>query len=256
MSKLQPIKSLGQNFLQDKNIQLKIVEALGIQPKDKVIEIGPGEGAITDHLVRMDIELTVIDIDKRSVELLEKKYKSFENINIINHDILKYDGLTANCKVIGNLPYYISSQIMFYLYDNIENISVAVIMIQKEVAERLLAKPNNKDYGKLTVLLQTFFDIEKVVDVSPHCFYPKPKVWSSVIKLTPKANQPNLNKKLYWEIIKNAFSQRRKQLGNTLKQYPLIIESDIFPQYKTKRPENLTVKDFITLHNIINDDGV
>lgn len=253
---LKPIKSLGQNFLQDRNIQLKIVAALNIGDEDDVMEIGPGEGAITEHLVELQPNsLTIVEKDRRSAELIKRKYES-EKVKVFEADILEWKGYDIERKVVGNLPYYITSQILFRMIENLKYVPLAVFMVQKEVADRLLAKPGGKDYGKLTVLLSTFFTISKVTDVSPNCFYPKPRVWSTVIKLEKRQSRDSLDIDRYWKVVKFAFSQRRKKLSNTLKPIKEIVESDKFSQFADKRAEALTVEDYIKLYEILEgEDG-
>jgi len=251
LDQIKPIKSLGQNFLRDKNIQTKIVEALDISSSDSILEIGPGEGAITDHLVSCSIDLTIIDKDSRAIALLRNKYKSIENIEIIEADILKYQDYKENTKIIGNLPYYISTQILFLLVTIRDISKISVIMLQKEVADRILSSPNCKEYGKLTVLLQTFFEIKKVIDVSPNCFYPKPKVWSTVIKMVSNDRHKDIDLEKYWIIIKTAFSQRRKQMKNTMKPISGFAHKPELVKFHHQRPENLSTNDFIEIYRAI-----
>ncbi|GAB5465176.1 MAG: 16S rRNA (adenine(1518)-N(6)/adenine(1519)-N(6)) -dimethyltransferase RsmA [Candidatus Kapaibacteriales bacterium] len=249
--RIAPKKSLGQNFLIDKNIQLKIVDSLNINKVDTILEIGPGEGAITEHLVSKAREIHIVDLDKRSIDLLSSKYADLENLKFYNQDILSFNlpEIDGRWKVIGNLPYYISSQILFYLIERRDSISSATIMVQKEVAERLTAQPKTKEYGKLSVLLRSFAKVSKVCTVSPNCFFPRPKVWSQVVKIYFVESNTHINDfALYWSIVKSAFSKRRKMLRNTLSDFPEIIDSGID---LTRRPEELSVSDFKELYDIV-----
>lgn len=269
---LKPKKSLGQNFLIDKNISQKIVQSLDCK-EDKVIEIGPGTGALTEWLNNENIELFAIEIDKSAVELLLKKFppSRYPKLHIINSDILSsdFDNLikesNANFKVIGNLPYNISSQIIFKLIANRNNISKAILMLQKEVAQRLVAKPHTKDYGITSVALQLVGKVSKLFDVSPNCFYPKPKITSSIIEIEFYQNN-NLNDfdKILL-LIKNAFSQRRKVLKNSLKSYinqqfnvkledVVKIAENSGLNYFSQRAEELSIDDYVIFYDFFNSN--
>ena len=222
---LRTKKSLGQHFLKDGNMIRKIVDSIDAQPNDQVIEIGPGAGALTDYLVERFKNLTVIEIDQRMVELLTKKYP---NLDIIEKDILKYDwkdvvSVDRPIHVIGNLPYYITSQILFSIMEQRARISSALLMMQKEVAERIVAGSGSKVYGILSVQCQLMSSPEILFNVPPSVFVPPPSVESSVVKF--KFDKPELacTDENLKTVVRMAFNQRRKKLSNALKR----LDSDL-----------------------------
>jgi 16S rRNA (adenine1518-N6/adenine1519-N6)-dimethyltransferase len=251
MNMVNPKKSLGQHFLTDKNIAQKITNSLINKPDYPVIEVGAGTGVLTEHLQKRFKVLTLIEIDKESINFL-KKHFSNENTNIVHADFLKLDikdiTETPIC-LIGNFPYNISSQIFFKLLDYHNEIPETICMIQDEVARRLAASEGNKTYGILSVLLQTWFNIEYLFDVSPKVFYPQPKVRSAVIRLTRNERKGiDCEWNFYKLLVKTAFNQRRKTLRNALK--PLNISLDkIDSNILDKRAEQLSVDAFINLAN-------
>lgn len=245
MSFVKPKKNLGQHFLTDQNIARKIVDSLGADVPD-ILEIGPGMGVLTQYLLeRPELNVHVIEIDTESVDYLKAK---FPNLNHIwAEDFLKSDIETRFAgpfALIGNFPYNISSQIFFRVLGLRNRIPETVGMVQKEVAERIAAPHGSKVYGILSVLLQAFFDIEYLFTVSEHVFNPAPKVKSAVIRLT-RNNVDRLpcDEKLFVQVVKSAFNQRRKMLRNSLRDFC----SDLPLNYAEKRPEQLTVNDFVKL---------
>jgi 16S rRNA (adenine1518-N6/adenine1519-N6)-dimethyltransferase len=245
MSYVKPKKSLGQHFLIDQNIALKIVESLGSGVSD-VLEIGPGTGVLTQYLLkRPEINLHVIEIDRDSVAYLHENFRELENI--WSEDFLKADiagKFEGRFSVIGNFPYNISSQIFFKVLEMRNRVPEVVGMIQKEVAERIAGGHGKKTYGILTVLLQAFYDIEYLFTVSEQVFDPPPKVKSAVIRL--KRNQREAlpcDEQLFVKVVKSAFHLRRKMLRNSLKG----VCENLPEKYETKRPEQLSVEDFIDL---------
>ncbi len=244
-------KHLGQHFLFDKNIALKIVNSLKNNNKYPVLEIGPGKGILTDYLIKCFDDLYLIEIDTESVSFLNEKYP--ENLfNLINADFLKLD-LQETLKnnefcIIGNLPYNISSQIFFKILDNKKYIPEVVCMIQKEVAERIFSKHGTKSYGILSVLIQLFYKTEYLFTVNETVFTPRPKVKSGVIRLERYRNTiPGIDEKELLGIVKTAFNQRRKVLRNSLKN---IIPEDIITENQAVfklRPEQLSPEDFVDL---------
>jgi 16S rRNA (adenine1518-N6/adenine1519-N6)-dimethyltransferase len=236
-----PKKSLGQNFLWDRNIAKKIIEALKPQDDDVILEIGPGRGILTEVLMDSRISFYIgIEIDRNLVELLESKIKekSLGNFLILNQDFLDFSIeefeqiRNKKIKVLGNIPYHLTSSILFKILDNREYITTCVLMLQKEVAERIVSPPASKNYGILSVLLQLFADVNHLFDVSPNCFVPKPKVESSVIKISPKRNLFYEDKyEFLKKVVKKAFNQRRKKLLNSLFKHFEIESSDL------KKPE-------------------
>lgn len=245
---VKPLKRLGQNFLKDKNILRKIYEFINPQEGERIIEIGPGEGALTEFLISSRAEVIAIEIDKRVIEHLQS---SFPDIKIINQDFLEVD-LTqfhsSDLRIVGNIPYNITSPIIFKLIENHNLTRDAIFMVQYEVAKRMTAKKGSKDYGILSVLLSYFAETEFCFKVSPNVFYPKPKVFSTVVKIKFKKNIDESLKKTFIQIVKAAFGNRRKTLKNSL-------SNSIFAQLNfsgcevdlSLRAEQLDLSDFIKL---------
>ena len=257
MKQLKPKKYLGQHFLKDSNISKKIAESLISKKLNSIIEIGPGMGILTQHLINSNTETFFVEIDKDSIVYLNKVFPEIRN-SIINEDFLKIDlaQFKAPIGLIGNFPYNISSQILFKLIENRKKINELVGMFQLEVAKRICAPPGSKTYGILSVLVQAFYSAEFLFSLSPDQFNPPPKVNSGVIRLTKKSNiDIGCDEKLFFKIVKTSFQQRRKTLRNSLKSFNLtnnIKEDAIFE----KRPEALSVDDFILLTNIIADGTI
>ncbi len=255
-------KFLGQHFLTDKNIAQKIVQALQLEgEKRNVLEVGPGMGVLTDFMVnREDLHLFLVDIDTESIAYLQKKYPAL-GTQIITGDFLKLDLSkyatdTGKLSVIGNFPYNISSQILFHVLDYRKEVELVVGMFQKEVAERIAAKTGTKDYGILSVFMQAYYDIEYLFTVNPGVFNPPPKVKSAVIRAKRKtySEVDEVDQKLFFEIVKAAFNQRRKTLRNALKKYmyPEINTDIIFDL----RAERLSVGDFVRLTRLFTNKKV
>jgi 16S rRNA (adenine1518-N6/adenine1519-N6)-dimethyltransferase len=245
MSYVRPKKNLGQHFLTDQNIAKKIVDSLGAKVPD-VLEIGPGMGVLTQYLMkRPELNVHVVEIDQESIEFLQKHLPDLKFI--WSEDFLKSDigeKFESNFSIIGNFPYNISSQIFFKILEFRNRVPEIVGMVQKEVAERIAAPHGTKTYGILSVLLQAFFDIEYLFTVSPQVFNPPPKVKSAVLRLKRNnISELPCNEKLFANIIKTAFNQRRKMLRNSLKGF---VEN-LSEEYAEKRPEQLSVDDFIDL---------
>ena len=255
MQFVKPKKALGQHFLNNKIVAEKIVESLS--DYQNILEIGPGTGILTQFLLKKKIDLRLVEIDNESVSFLISKLKINKNI-IYNQDFLKLNLSelfeNKNFSIIGNFPYNISSQILFKIIDNRELISEMCGMFQYEVAERICEKEGTKKYGILSVLTQAFFDTKLLFEVPNKFFVPPPKVNSAVILLKRKKNlKINCNEKLFFKIVKMSFQQRRKTLRNSLKQLNLtdnLREHIIFD----KRPEQLSVNQFVDLTNLINQD--
>jgi len=253
MMSVKAKKHLGQHFLKDRNIALKIAATLPDQ-KMNVLEIGPGMGVLTKLLIGDIYNLKVVEIDSESVDYLADN-KILEADNILETDFLKAD--ISNFfegepyAIIGNFPYNISSQIVFKTLENRDKIPFFSGMFQKEVAERIAIKPGSKTYGILSVLTQAFYEVEYLFTVPPTVFNPPPKVNSGVIRMTRKENYSlNCNEKRFFQVVKMAFNFRRKMLRTSLK--PMInnkvdIENPIF----AKRPEQLSYEEFVALVNLI-----
>jgi len=248
---VRPKKFLGQHFLKDQHIAHRIVESLVLSAGiNHVVEIGPGTGVLTQHLLtNPDIDLKVVEIDRESVTYLNEHYPALKD-RIISGDFLELEiekVFPKNLIIIGNFPYNISSQIFFSVLDHRHQISQVVCMIQKEVADRIAEKEGSKTYGILSVLLQTFYDIEYLFKVPPGVFFPPPKVMSAVIRLVRnKRDTLECDEVLYRKVVKQAFQTRRKTLRNALKSLnlnPSIYKLDIMD----KRAEQLSVEQFIVL---------
>ena len=251
MQQVRAKKFLGQHFLKDLNVAQRIAETI---TAGRVLEIGPGMGVLTQYLLKNpNLQTTAIEIDRESVAYLKEWYPE---LHLIEGDFLKIDlniiypdGYFC---VIGNYPYNISSQIFFKVLDHKDRIPVCSGMIQKEVAERIASKPGKKAYGILSVLLQAYYDIEYLFTVDEHVFNPPPKVKSAVVRLTRNNRQQlDCDEALFKTVVKTAFNQRRKQMRNSLmgivgKENPLLNDP-IF----TKRPEQLSVEEFISLTKLI-----
>lgn len=249
-------KKLGQHFLVDKNIIRKIVEIFSPAENDLIVEIGPGNGALTEELIKYSKKLILVEIDKELIPDLENK---FPEVKILNKDILDCDFskefFDAKFRIIGNLPYYITSQILFKIFDNYHLVNDALIMIQKEVAQRIVAHKGTKDYGILSVFAQFYSEPKILFNVSKNVFYPKPKVDSSIIhlKMKQRVELSEQEEKCFRHVVKTAFNQRRKTLRNSLKN--LFTENDLvfyekffsIPFDFSRRAEELSLTDFIYL---------
>lgn len=246
---VRPKKKLGQHFLKDRNIARKIVDSLGATVPD-VLEVGPGTGVLTRLLVqRNELNVFVVEIDTESVDYLKTHFPEL-NGRIYSRDFLKWDGdqLPQHFSVIGNFPYNISSQIFFRILLWRNRVPEVICMIQKEVAERLNAPHGSKTYGILSVLIGAFYDIEYLFTVSEQVFIPPPKVKSAVIRLRRNAVEKlPCNEDLFFRIVKAAFNKRRKMLRNSLSE----LELEIPEQFAEKRPEQLSVADFIRLTKMV-----
>jgi len=244
LRKLKPKKYLGQHFLKDETIALDIVAAIG-KGSGSLLEVGPGMGVLTQHLLQND-QLMTFDLDKAAIDYLKEKYpdhtEKFQLKDFLKENLMEYQ---TPIRVIGNFPYNISSQIFFQVYSHHDRVKEVVCMIQKEVAERIVSKHGNKVYGILSVLLQTFYDIEYLFSVDPMVFDPPPKVNSAVIKLV-RNNRLDFDAKTFKRVVKAGFGKRRKTLRNALKELNLpntLTAQEVF----NRRAEQLSVQDFIDL---------
>lgn len=252
--KVRPKKFLGQHFLTDLSIAEGIADTLEEYKDMPVLEVGPGMGVLTQFLLQKGYDLKVVELDRESVPYLQQHFPALDG-RIIEGDFLQLNVdelFEGEFCLIGNYPYNISSQIFFKVLENKERIPVCSGMIQKEVAERMAANPGCKAYGILSVLMQAFYDIEYLFTVSEEVFNPPPKVKSAVIRMVRNDVQAlNCDEKLFKTVVKTAFNQRRKQMRNSLK--PLVgkefgpFELPIFD----KRPEQLSVDQFVELTNLI-----
>ena len=252
---VRPKKHLGQHFLKDKNIARKIADVFKEMPENAtVLEVGPGTGMLTDFLFDSYKNLVLVEKDKESVRYLGNKYKD-KSVRIIEGDFLEMDLKKISAGnplyIIGNFPYNISSQIIFKILENKDLVEEMAGMFQKEVAERIVSPPGNKNYGILSVLTQTYYSPEYRFSVPPQVFHPPPKVQSGVIKLKRKKRKHEPDFDTYKILVKSAFNQRRKTLRNSLKSANLPVEK-IDKEILVKRPEQIPVEMFEKIYNQIN----
>lgn len=250
---VKPKKHLGQHFLWDKNIAQKIVEAFKTAPTQKVLEVGPGKGVLSQYLLPFfGSSFYAVEIDEESSRYLLQEYPELEN-HLMEEDFIQMNFSSFSSQpfsIIGNFPYNISSQIFFKIFDNKDLIPFVVGMVQKEVAERISAKPGNKIYGILSVLLQAYYDVKLLFKVGPGSFQPPPKVNSAVIELKRNnVKELGCDEKLFFRIVKQSFNQRRKIIRNSLKSF--LLNLDVEDERLQKRPEQLSVRDFVELTNKI-----
>lgn len=262
-------KKFGQNFLINTGILEEIIEAAEITKDDFVLEIGPGIGTMTQYLCENAREVVAVEIDKNLIPILADTLSAYDNVEVINEDILKVDIKTLAeeknggkpIKVVANLPYYITTPIIMGLFESHVPIDSITIMVQKEVADRMQEGPGSKEYGALSLAVQYYADPEIVVNVPPSCFMPQPKVGSAVIRLTRHEHPPVdvENEKLMFQLIRASFNQRRKTLANGLNNFPgLNVSKEVIQQCieelgvpVTVRGEALSLEQFAKLSNII-----
>lgn len=269
--KIQANKNLGQNFLIDDNVIESIIESSAIEKEDLIIEIGPGLGVLTDRLLKKSENVVVIELDKRMISILKDRFCLNKNLEIINDDVLKVDlaELIRNkkqqkqinkVKIVANLPYYISTPIIMKLLENRLEISEIIVMVQKEVAERLSAKTGEREAGAITYAVEYYAQAEKVIDVPKESFIPSPKVESQVIKLEVRTN-PKIkieDEKLLFDIIQKSFMQRRKTLSNALINNKILEDKEkveemfkILGIESNIRGEKLTLEEFGKIANYV-----
>jgi 16S rRNA (adenine1518-N6/adenine1519-N6)-dimethyltransferase len=255
-----PRKRFGQNFLHDHTIIYNIISSIQAKPDQRWVEIGPGQGALTEPLLKQGVSLEVVELDRDLVALLREKFKQYPNLKIHSADALRFDfsALADNdtkLRVIGNLPYNISTPLMFHLLDNAYCIEDMHFMLQKEVVDRICAAPGSKKYGRLSVMMQYYCATELLFDVPPESFDPAPQVMSAIVRLVPHRQPPvavndiaKLNR-----VVTQAFSQRRKTLRNSMKK--LIAEEEIVALGidPTLRAENITLAEFASLSNLLQE---
>ena len=247
-------KKFGQHFLVDQNIINKLVKYIAPNKNDVLLEIGPGDGALSKSIIPLIKKFYLIEKDKDLLDELYLLLKKNKNGEIINKDILKFDfaSIQEKFRVIGNLPYNISTEIIFMVC-KVCNIIDIHFMLQKEVVDRMIANPNTKTYGRLSVMTQAYFQAAKLFDISENVFVPKPKVKSSFIRLLPKEyifdNKNHEN--IFYKIVKKAFEGRRKMIRTSLGKYFKENDYDIIKIDSKKRPENLSIKDYLLLSRYV-----
>lgn len=240
-------KSLGQHFLKDENIIGQIIDILKEEKFTNLLEVGPGAGALTNHLINIpSVNFKAVELDEEKVIYLLKTYPALKN-KIIHQSFLDMEKPFEDpFVVIGNFPYNISTQILFKLLDWKDDVPVIIGMFQKEVAERAASKEGSKIYGVLSVLVQAYYEVEYLFDVNNNCFYPPPKVQSGVIRLKRKLSTLDYkSEKAFWVLVKTAFNQRRKTMRNAVKG--LFTEETLKDEIFLKRAEALSVEDFAML---------
>lgn len=252
---VKPKKVLGQHFLKDLGIAQAIADTVDAQPGIPVLEVGPGMGVLTQFLLKKEREVKVVEIDYESVEYLRKEFPQMEN-SIVEDDFLKMhlDNVFGGRQFVltGNYPYNISSQIFFKMLDYKDYIPCCTGMIQKEVAERIASKPGKKAYGIISVLLQAWYDIEYLFTVDEHVFNPPPKVKSAVIRMKRNSvTELGCDEELFKKVVKATFNQRRKTIRNSIKAVLGKQDYDTSAEIFNKRPEQLSVSDFIMLTNMV-----
>lgn len=259
----KPRKRFGQHFLRDHQVIRDIVAAIHPEKNDHMVEIGPGQGVLTVELLKYVDDLTAIELDRDLIKILEtdSRFAKSENFHLINADILKFDFKKLAAKkplrIVGNLPYNITTPLLFHLLSYIDLIGDMYFMVQLEVAERLVAHPHTKDYGRLSIMAQYDLDIEMLFTVPPQAFSPPPKVDSAVIRLTPKKNRVlSVNDPaLFAVLVREAFNQRRKTISNALsKMVPKALWEEMNFD-ATRRPEEIAVDEYVKLANQLSGEA-
>lgn len=265
-------KKYGQNFLIDTHVLDKIISSANITKDDMVLEIGPGIGTMTQYLACAAGKVVAVEIDKALIPILEDTLQSYDNVTVINEDVLKVDiaALAEEynggkpIKVVANLPYYITTPIIMGLYESHVPIESITVMVQKEVADRMQSGPGSKDYGALSLAVQYYAEPYIVANVPPNCFMPRPKVGSAVIRLTSHKDMPVQveNEKLMFQIIRASFNQRRKTLANGLNNSAELSFSkewigeciEKLGKGPSIRGEALTLEEFARLSNLLGQE--
>lgn len=248
-------KRFGQNFLHDGHIINKLASAIAAKADDCVVEIGPGQGALTKPLLENLNHLNVIELDRDLIPILQQQFSS-DKLSIHQADALKFDfaSLQKNeqpLRIVGNLPYNISTPLIFHLLSYQQRIKDMHFMLQLEVVDRLAAQVGTKAYGRLSIICQYYCQVDKLFNVPPGAFNPPPKVMSAIVRLAPKPSEQLTanNEPMFEKLVKTAFAQRRKTLRNNLKQWLSSEQLELLDINLSLRPEQLTVNDFINISN-------
>jgi 16S rRNA (adenine1518-N6/adenine1519-N6)-dimethyltransferase len=249
---LAPKKSLGQNFLRDENVARNIVGSLQLHSTDVVLEIGPGQGALTKHLCSRAKSILAVEVDERAIEFLRETFGG--SVRLIHADVLEVAlgslarEYNARLRVVGNIPYNITSEILFWLFESCDVVYDATLMVQLEVARRFVAQPGTKEYGILSVFCQFYSTPEYLFKVSRNSFYPKPNVDSAVVRFRFRSQPPECNRELLKAVVRGTFGKRRKTLRNGLRYMGFSDDQlEAVPFDLTRRPEDLTLEDFLKL---------
>lgn len=258
-------KKFGQNFLHDKHVIEKIIHAITLKPEDCVVEIGPGLAALSESLIERCNKLFLVEIDNDLIPQLKKRFANYEHSrwHIFHQDALTFSFSSAQdmleekrkFRVVGNLPYNISTPLLFHFMEQLIHIEDMHFMLQKEVVERICAKPGNKDYGRLSIMLQYFCECEHLFDVAPESFDPAPKVNSSIIRMTPYPTPPYpcQDTHLLSKLVATAFSQRRKTLRNNFRKLGIEKELEQAHIDNSLRAENISLVQYVELCNILSN---
>ncbi len=251
-------KRFGQNFLQDDNIIRRIVAAIAPKQGEHIVEIGPGQGAITTPLLASGARLDAIELDRDLAAWLQSRFADVDTFTLHQCDVLKFDlaSLTTeprSLSIVGNLPYNISTPCIFHLLKYQSLIHEMTFMLQLEVVQRLAAQVGDDNYGRLGIMAQYYCQVDHLFDVPPGAFHPQPKVTSAIVRLTPHRTQKLVatDTTLLQDVVRTAFSQRRKTLRNCLKPLIADIHPDDLPVDLSLRPENLSLEDYVNLSNTL-----
>ena len=253
----RPRKRFGQHFLRDDGVIQHIVDEVHPQPNDHLIEIGPGEGVLTRVLERPDIELDLVEIDRDLIARLGEMFAGQSHVNIHEADALKFDFATLKrtdkpMRLVGNLPYNISSPLLLHLVKYADDIVDMHFMLQKEMVDRMAAEVGGSNYGRFTVMMQYYFDIDSLFDVYPEALKPPPKVMSAVVRVVPqKTLLPLADTALFEELVKQAFSQRRKKIRNTLGKWFTAEQMAECGVDEADRPQQVPVTSYVNLTNAL-----
>ena len=252
-----PRKRFGQNFLQDAPVINQILQTINPQADDNLLEIGPGLGALTLPLLKRVNHLTAVEIDRDLHQYLSELPATQNKLTIISADALTidYSQFGPRLRIVGNLPYNISTPLLIYLLPYLVHIEDMYFMLQKEVVERMAASPGTKDYGRLSVMLQYFCEVEHLFNVPPEAFNPKPKVDSAIVRLTPYRTSPfeSVDKDALERIVASSFAMRRKTLNNNLKGTISASQLDELGIDSNKRPEQITIAEYVQLAKFISN---
>ena len=253
-------KRFGQNFLRDPMVIQKIITAISPQKDQHLVEIGPGQGAITEPLLEATGQLDVIELDRDLIPILQKKFRQFSGLNIHQADALGFDFRTLigidndqRLRVVGNLPYNISTPLIFHLLEQIDIIQDMHFMLQKEVVNRMAAAPGNRSYGRLSVMIQYHCQVQTLLNVPPASFTPAPKVDSAIVRLVPHKMPPVEvdDKQTFQQVVTQSFGQRRKTLRNNLKTLLNSEQIEALDIDSGLRPEVLTIQQYAQLSNAV-----
>ncbi len=254
-------KKFGQNFIIDENIIRNIVDKADVDKDTLVIEIGPGAGSLTNFLAKQAKNVLCYEIDTTLKEILKENLKEYENVNIIYNDFLKANISEALKKynyekiyVVANLPYYITTPIIIKIIEDKLDVDKIVVMVQKEVGDRFKAIPGSKDYNSLSIFLNYYFEVSKIMDVSKNVFMPKPNVDSIVVEFKKRSNKLKVNEEIFFKLIRDSFVQKRKTLRNNLKEYDLDKIENILNKYNldlSVRAEQIPIEIFVEIANEI-----